>query len=342
MRLFVAIALVYVFNHKLFVYALTTAFFTAFPTIYYIVYCHRRYPDMTRLRKIFDWTQYKQVLGFSGWIGYGTVATIAKNQGAAILINSFFTTAMNAALGVANTINHYIMNFAQNLSLPMMPQITKAYAVGNKERCDELLCMTTKFSFLLMLFISSPFLIDATWSLELLLGNIPQYAAYFTILIIIDNLVNTFNHGIQTLIYASGKIGLYQFASNTLRILALVAAYFVLKRGASQFALYYTYIACTTIIIILNQLIIHKVLNYDNRILIKNSYLYSILVVVLFLPYLLIRKPFHPAVSIIIGMAYLSVIIYFCGLKKVERGYVVQLVKGGWSKVHNVFSKKMK
>lgn len=336
-RLFIAIALVYVFSHKLFVYSLTTAFFTAFPTLYFIVYCHRKYPTFVKIKKSFDWPQYKSVLGFSGWIGYGTAATIAKSQGAAILINSFFTTAMNAALGVANTINSYITNFTQNMTLPMLPQITKSYATGNKKRCDELLCMTTKFSFLLMLFISSPFLIDATWSMELLLGRVPQYATYFTILIIIDHLVNTFNHGIETIIFASGKIALYQFVSNTLRLIALVVAYFVLKSGASQFSLYYTYIGCTTIIIILNQYIIHKVLNYDNRILIKNSYLYSILVVVLFVPYLFIPKPFHPAISIIIGMAYLSVIIYFCGLKKVERQYVLQLAKSIFGKVKTVF-----
>ena len=339
-KLVIAIALVYVFSHKLFVYALTTAFFTAFPTMFYIIYCHRKYPGFTKIRKTFDWSQYKKVLSFSGWVGYGTVATIAKNQGAAILINTFYTTAMNAALGVANTINHYIMHFAQNLSLPMMPHIPKSYAAGNKQRCDELLCMTTKFSFLLMLFVSGPFLIDSTWSLELLIGKVPQYASYFTILIIIDNLINTFNHGIQTLIYASGKIALYQFVSNTLRIVALVVAYFILKSGASQFSLYYTYIGCTTIIIILNQFILHKVLNYDNRILIKNSYLYSILVVVLFIPYLFIPKPFHPAISIIIGMAYLSVIIYFCGLKKVERRYVGQLIKGVWNKVFDFKRKK--
>ncbi len=335
-RLLIALALVYAFSHKLLIYASTTAFFTAFPTFFFIFYCHRKYPEMTRLRKINDWTQYKKVLGFSGWVAYGTVATIAKTQGAAILINSFFTTAMNAALGVANAINQHIMQFAQNLSLPMMPQITKSYAAGNKERCDELLCMTTKFSFLLMLFISSPFLIDATWSLELLFGNIPQFAATFTVLIIIDNLVNTFNHGIQTLIYASGKIALYQFASNTLRIIALVAAYFILKSGASQFALYYTYICCSAIIIVLNQYIIYKVLNYDNKILLKNSYLYSFVSVVLFLPYLLIHKPFHPALSILIGMSYLSLIIYIFGLNKVERQYVTRLVKEVVNKVHKV------
>ena len=321
-KLCIAIGLVYFFTHKLLIYALTISILTAFPTFYYIGYSYRHYTNYIHIHFCRDRLKYKDVLKFSGWVGYGTAATIVKSQGAAILINTFFSTAMNAAVGVANTVNGFIMTFAHNVSLPMLPQITKSYAVGNKERCDELLCMTTKFSFLLILLISSPFLIDANWVMQLLFGKLPQYATYFTILIIIDSLVNSFNHGIQTLIFASGKIAAYQFISNTLRLFALIVAYFILKSGASQFSLYYTYIVCTAIIIVTNQMIIHRVLNYDNMILIKKSYIPSLLVVLLFLPYLFLPLPLHPLWSILIGVAYLGMIVYLVGMSKKEKAYL--------------------
>ena len=325
-KLFIAVVLVYFFTHKLFIYALGISILTAYPTLYYIWYCHRNYHNYTKINRCSDRSCYKEVIKFSGWVGYGTAAQIVKGQGAAILINTFFTTAMNAAIGVANTVNGFVMNFAQNASQPMLPQITKSYAAGNKERCNELLCMTTKFSFLLILLISSPFLIDAHWLMELLLGKLPEYAPYFAILIIIDNLVNSFNHGIETLIFASGKIAVYQFLSNTLRLLALVAAYFILKSGASQFSLYYTYISCTAIIIITNQIIINRVLNYDNMVLIKGSYIPSLSVVFLFLPYLFLSFPIHPSLSILIGVCYLCLIIYFVGLNNSEKKYLRKLI----------------
>lgn len=65
---------------------------------------------------------------------------------------------MNTALGIANSLNTYVAMFAHSLTQPMQPQITKSYAVGNIERTDELLIMSTKFSFMLMLLIGCPFL----------------------------------------------------------------------------------------------------------------------------------------------------------------------------------------
>ena len=64
---------------------------------------------------------------------------------------------MNTALGIANSINMYITLFANNLTQPIQPQITKSYAVNNIERTSSLLIVSTKYSFMLMLLISTPF-----------------------------------------------------------------------------------------------------------------------------------------------------------------------------------------
>ena len=324
-KLCIAISLVYFFSNKLSIFAFTISVLAAFPTFYYMLYSYNHYYDYTHINFCRDGVKYMEILKFSGWVGYGSAVTIVKNQGAAILINTFFSTAMNAAIGVASTLNGFIVSFAHNVSLPMLPQITKSYATGNKERCNELLCMTTKFSFLLILLISSPFLINANWVMSILFGSIPKYATYFTILLIIDNIVGSFNHGIQTLIFASGKIAAYQFISNTLRLLALLVAFCLLKNGASPFSLYYTYIACTSIIIVTNQIIIHSVLKYDNTILIKKSYIPSILVILFFLPYLFLHLSLYPLWTILIGMTYLSLIVYFVGMSKTERMYLWKL-----------------
>ena len=144
-----------------------------------------------------------------GWSGYGTIACVIKSQGASVIINMFFTTAMNAALGIANTLNSLVMTFAQNVSQPMLPQITKSYACENMQRCDSLLIMTTKITYLLMLFVSTPFMIDAEWILSIWLKDVPPFASTFTLLLIIDSMLASFNSGISTLIMASGKIALY-------------------------------------------------------------------------------------------------------------------------------------
>ena len=72
-------------------------------------------------------------------------------------------------------------------------------------------------------------MIDAEWILSIWLKDVPPYASTFTLLLIIDSLLASFNSGISTLIMASGKIALYQFSGNTIRILVLLVAYFVMK-----------------------------------------------------------------------------------------------------------------
>lgn len=72
---------------------------------------------------------------------------------------------MNAALGVASSINNIVMAFARSITQPMAPQITKSYAAGDMNRCLSLLNRTIKFNFLAILLISSPFLLDLEYFL---------------------------------------------------------------------------------------------------------------------------------------------------------------------------------
>lgn len=322
-----AIVLCYFFEHKLLLYALMIAVLSAYPTIVYKNYCKKHFNDYVSYCFVKDFSEYRKILSFIGWSGYGTIACIAKSQGVALIINMFFTTTMNAALGVANTINSFIMSFAQNLSQPMLPQITKSFASKDIERCDTLLCMSTKFSFLLMLLVSSPFLIDCNIILEIWLNKVPEYSVSFVTLLIIDSLVNSFNSGITTYINATGKIALYQFTSNTIRILVLVFAYHLLKVGYRPEALFVAYIASSIIIIIANQLILNKELKYNTVTLIKKSYLPSIMVVLLFAPFILIKNHLNSALNIMLGCLYLILLILFIGLNSHERSYLLKLTK---------------
>jgi O-antigen/teichoic acid export membrane protein len=100
----------------------------------FYLYCKRKWSLIVVFRFIKDKKPYKEVFSFSGWVAYGAVATVVKAQGAAVVINLFFNTIMNTALGLANTVNSYILQFAQNVTQPIAPQITKSYAAGDRDR----------------------------------------------------------------------------------------------------------------------------------------------------------------------------------------------------------------
>lgn len=326
-RLVMTWLLMYHFSHKLLIYTLTFAVIHALPTFFYMFYCSRKYPDIVRFRVVRSRKMYKNVFGFSAWIGVGAIAHTAKTQGASMVVNAFFNTVMNSAMGVAANVNSYVTIFAHNITQPMAPQITKSYAAGNKTRTDELLVMATKYGYLFTLLMGGIFLAAPEWIMGVWLGEVPPYATIFLTLFIIDSLVMSLNSGVQNIIFASGKLGLYQSCTSVLNILAVVLGYFVLRGGAPAYYLTVTYVVVSVIRFFVIQWALHHTLNYDNRILWRNSYLPSLLVTILYVPTLFVPDLSHPLIKLIITMAYLCVLVFFVGLNKVERDKLISFVK---------------
>jgi O-antigen/teichoic acid export membrane protein len=326
LKLVVAYLLINFFTYKLIIYAITIAAATALPTFFYLWYCKQQYPEVVKVKRVKEKSRYREVLGFSAWVGYGAVATVGKTQGAALLVNFFFNTVMNAALGVANMVNQMIMTFSQNVAKPIAPQITKNYASGNMTRVDQLLIISTKFSYLVMLLVSLPFFINCEWILGLWLGEIPPYAVQFTILLIIDALIGSLDSGISNLIFADGNIKLYQIVINTVRFAAVILAFIFLKMGYEAVFLLYSYIFCNVVAFVCCIVILRYNLNYSIRDLVIKSYLPSLLVTVLCVAMVLLMPEMHPLLQFAIGLIVGCVIIAFVGLKREERGYILNML----------------
>lgn len=318
-KLVVVWLLIYYCEHKLFIYTLTMSVLTAAPTLVYVVYCSHHYYEVVRLHFVRDRRMYKNVFGFSAWVSVGAVSSVARNQGAALVVNAFFDTVMNAAMGVATSINAYVGLFAQNVIQPMAPQITKSYAAGNSERTDELLIMSVKYSFMLTFLIGAILIVSPEWLLSLWLDEVPPFASLFLVLLVVDNIVWSLNGGVSNLLFASGKISVYQALTSILRVLSIVTAYFVLKAGTPAYYLTITYIVFSIITFFAIQYALHHSMNYDNSILWKKSYIPSLLTVVLFLPVFLLPDSFHPALKIVIAFVYLCALEWFICLTKNER-----------------------
>lgn len=327
LKLMIAFSLINYFEAKLLIYALSQAGLTAMVSFSYWAYCRIYFKNIVKFHIVNKIDRYKEVLAFSSWVAYGAIATVGKNQGAAILVNTFFNTIMNAALGLANTVHSLLLVFANSISQPLAPQVTKNYAIGNFERCSQLLVMSTKYTFIVVLCFSAPILVNPNYILSLWLGNIPPYAVNFTILITVDTLICSLNSGISNIIFASGKIKLYQVSINTLRLFAIGIAYIVLRSGGGVYSLLYTYIVCSVIIFFLTQQILHKTLNFDNSILFRKSYIPSIIIVVLFTPFCFLHLDFHPLIQIVLSELYLLMLIVLIGTDKKEKDFLVAFIK---------------
>ena len=326
-RLCIAYLLVNHFNHKLFVYTVTLAAMTAMPTLIYIFYCRKKYSELVRIKFVREKVRYKEIFGFSSWVALGAVATVGKNQGASLLVNLFFSTVMNAAMGIASTVNGYVGLFAHNITQPMEPQITKSYVAGNIHRTEELMIMSTKYCFLLTLLLGSLFIICPDWLLSLWLRDVPPYASTFLVLFIIDNVVQSLNSGVKNIIFANGNIKLYQLSGTLINLMSVIIAYFVLSLGGPAYSLVIVYICMSVIRFFVYQWVLHRVLNYKNRDLWKHSYLPSFSIVLLFTPSVLIINNIHPCIKLLICLTYLIGLEWGLGLNKQEKKNIKAFVQ---------------
>lgn len=332
-RLTIAYLLVNHFEYKLFVYAFSVAITTVYPGIRYIFFCHRHYREIVRMRFVRDRQLYMEILTFSGWVSYGAIAYVGKAQGAAVLINLFFNTVMNTALGIANSVNSIIGMFAKSIVQPIEPQITKSYAAGNKDRSEYLLVLAIKLTFFMTFVIATPFLVDCHWILSLWLGTVPEEAVVFTMLIIIDALVDSLNAGIKSIIFASGNIKLFQIVPSTLKLASIVVAYIVLKMGFEPYSLIIVYICFSAIIVIANQYILKRTISFDNRKIFKKSYIPSLLIVILALPCFVLNVPIQSFARILISLIYVVILIVLVGFTLEERKHLLRYISGLCRKV---------
>lgn len=174
---------------------------------------------------------FHQMLGFTGWNMFGTIAWSFKDQGANILLNIFGGPAVNAARGVSGQVCGAVRNLISGFQSAVNPQLTKSYASGHNGDTCRLLCQSSKISFFLMLVISLPVMSQISFLLGIWLVEVPPYAAVFTCLVIVESLFDTLAGPMITALLATGRIKWYQIIVGSVLLLNIPISYLWLKSG---------------------------------------------------------------------------------------------------------------
>lgn len=176
---------------------------------------------------------FKQMTSFVSWNLIGSLAGVCKDQGLNVVLNLFFGTAVNAARGVAIQVSTAINRFVTNFQMAMNPQIVKLYATDEKQEMFKLVFRGSRFSYLLLLCLSLPVVIEAPFILNIWLVKVPDYTVVFLRLIIFTALIDSLSNTLITSMHASGKVRDYQIVVGGLSLLTLPLAYLLLKLGYS-------------------------------------------------------------------------------------------------------------
>lgn len=230
LKLLNAFSLLYFTVDKLKLYAVNQVIISVIVLGCIMAYCKISFGYL-RLKKDYDKTTFSQLLGFSGWSLFGSVASMTANQGLNILLNMFFGVAINAAMGIATQINGAVNQFVGNFQIAFRPQIVKSYAANEICSLHRLIFNTSKYSYLLLLGLICPISMNMDYILRIWLKNVPPHTSEFAIFMLIYALLETLSAPMWMTVQATGKIRNYQLVISSLMFMNIILSYVFLKMG---------------------------------------------------------------------------------------------------------------
>ena len=165
------------------------------------------------------------------WNFIGGLASRLKWDGVNLLLNLFFGTVVNAARGIASSVNGAVSAFAGNFMTAMTPQITKSYAAGDKEYMFSLVNKGSRFCYYILLMLILPIICETNLILTIWLKHFPEYTLNFTRLALILSLCDILSEPLIKVQLATGKVKYYQLTVGLFLMLNLPISYIFLKLG---------------------------------------------------------------------------------------------------------------
>lgn len=220
---------------KLKAYAVLMLVASATVGMVYMAYARRQFVEC-RVGPRKDPALFREMLSFSSWTVISNFSVILRTQGIAIVLNLFFGTLVNAALGIAMQVNMALRSFSANFTQALNPQIVKSYAAGDLERTHVLVLTGCRLSFFLVLLFSLPALIEAEAILHLWLTDVPPHTTAFVRLILIQSLVESFAGVLGAAQGATGNVKRYHLTLSTIGLMNIPASYLLLKAGFEPYA----------------------------------------------------------------------------------------------------------
>ncbi len=151
-----------------------------------------------------------KILSFTFWNAIGAISSILRNQGTALLMNTFTGVKTNAAFGIANSVARETNNITSAMYNAISPEITTREGAGERDRMISLSLRASKFAMLLTTLWLIPLYIEIDYVLKLWLKNPPMYATEFCRIILLTYAADKLSIGYWGAVSAYGKLAGYQ------------------------------------------------------------------------------------------------------------------------------------
>lgn len=316
---------------KLKSYAVLLLAVSTLTTSFYWLYCKRHFEEC-RFRVVRDKRLLKEMTSFAGWGMIGDGAWILNTEGVNILINMFFGVVLNAARGIATTVDNMVQNFVRNFMVALNPQIVKSYAAGDFDYMHRLIFMGAKYSYFLMLFFFIPISLETRTILTLWLKVVPDYAVAFTRLTLMSTMCLTLGNTMIPAVQATGKIRNYTIVMGLMALANFPLTWIAFALGASPILAYVIYFLIFFSMVFVRLYVVKGLIHLSVRAYVKNVLLRvaSVTIIAYTIPTaicVLQSDSFLRLLEICVLSVISSLLtVYFVGLSDLERNYAKNIV----------------
>lgn len=264
LKLVLVFALPYIPYDKLIMFGCLGLSVNILNFLLYFVYAKHKFKEL-KFKLVYYKDLFSSILGFSVWNVVGTFANMLKGQGVNMILNIFFGPVVNAARGVAYQMMNALHGFTANIVVAFRPQLVQSYASGNYQRVKNIFYSESKISYILMLALVVPVIVEMPYLLDIWLGKdaVPDYTVPFANLVLINMLFSTLNTPCTQVVHATGKIKTYQIVYGVLITSILPISWIVLKLGGDPTSVFVVSLMMTIINQIVSLFIVRNVFEYS-------------------------------------------------------------------------------
>ena len=198
----------------------------------YVIYCHHNF-EISHYHYFWDKSLFKQLISFSGWSMFGSLANAGIGQGLSILLNIFYGVTLNAALGISHQVHSAISSFVSSFQTAFSPQIVKSYAANQHRDFYTLICRSSRLSYCLVFLFAPAIIFFITPILNVWLTIVPEYTNSFSVTMIILCMIDALSGPLWVSVQATGNIKNYQILLTSIALLNLPLMLILLLAGVS-------------------------------------------------------------------------------------------------------------
>lgn len=228
-------------TNRLSVYGILLFIVSLYVFLCYFIKSKKNYEEC-RMQQIKDKSIFKDLLSYSGWTFYGSIAGTGMIQGNTLLVNIFFGPITSAARAISIHASSAVNLFSSSFITALRPPMIKSYAENNHEYLMKLFRMCNIIVYYLLLVVSVPLILEMDSVLNIWLDTKDYEAVLFSRLIVIYTVILSLHHPFTIVMQAIGKTKEYFVPVDTFTLLSLPATYILYNLGLPSEATYYTMI----------------------------------------------------------------------------------------------------